>query len=240
MAVPTCLLLLSLVVFGSKTGPQMEAMVGSWWMGVIFWTAMVLLFPFTLGVMALPIVMIITIVSLVRHRRAKLKAEERAQEVASRVQAERLRRAREETERAAEQKRRREQARQKKQRRENRRRKAERERFEREEEERTREEARRAKENSKSSRSEGNRRGPGGQSQNRYGPTQPNVRSAHEVLGVVSNASEDEIVAAYRKLAQMYHPDRVSGLGPEFSELAERRMKEINAAYAQLRPQRKR
>jgi DnaJ-domain-containing protein 1 len=32
----------------------------------------------------------------------------------------------------------------------------------------------------------------------------------------------------------MYHPDKVAGLGPEFGELAERRMKEINAAYAEL------
>jgi DnaJ-domain-containing protein 1 len=32
----------------------------------------------------------------------------------------------------------------------------------------------------------------------------------------------------------MYHPDRVSGLGPEFAEIAERKMKQINAAYEEL------
>ena len=55
-------------------------------------------------------------------------------------------------------------------------------------------------------------------------------------LGVAPNASAEEVVAAYRKLAQKHYPDKVADLGPEFRELAERRMKEINAAYAQLKP----
>lgn len=59
--------------------------------------------------------------------------------------------------------------------------------------------------------------------------------SAREILGVGPVASEEEIVVAYRKMARLYHPDRVEGLGPEFKELAERRMKEINAAYKELR-----
>ncbi len=59
--------------------------------------------------------------------------------------------------------------------------------------------------------------------------------SAWEILGVGPGASEEEIVVAYRKMARLYHPDRVEGLGPEFKELAERRMKEINAAYKELR-----
>ena len=62
----------------------------------------------------------------------------------------------------------------------------------------------------------------------------PDAGSAREVLGVGPDASQDEILTAYRKMARQYHPDRVEGLGPEFKELAERRMKEINAAYAEL------
>ena len=65
-------------------------------------------------------------------------------------------------------------------------------------------------------------------------PGSPDARSAREALGVGPDASDDEILAAYRKMARMYHPDRVEGLGPEFKELAERRMKEINAAYAKI------
>jgi curved DNA-binding protein CbpA len=33
----------------------------------------------------------------------------------------------------------------------------------------------------------------------------------------------------------MYHPDKVAGLAPEFQVLAEKRMKEINAAYELLK-----
>ena len=36
-------------------------------------------------------------------------------------------------------------------------------------------------------------------------------------------------------MAQMYHPDKVTGMGPEVREAAEKRMKAINAAYEQLR-----
>jgi len=73
----------------------------------------------------------------------------------------------------------------------------------------------------------------GGQRPSRE-PARPAPRSAREVLGVGPEASGEEILAAYRKMARMYHPDRVEGLGPEFSELAERRMKEINAAYREI------
>lgn len=57
----------------------------------------------------------------------------------------------------------------------------------------------------------------------------------YTVLGVSPNASLDEIAAAYRKMAQMYHPDKVAALAPEFRELAEKRMKAINTAYEQLK-----
>jgi preprotein translocase subunit Sec63 len=59
-------------------------------------------------------------------------------------------------------------------------------------------------------------------------------RSPHEVLGVPQRASEEEITSAYRRLVQQYHPDRVADMAPEFREVAERRMKEINAAYEEL------
>ncbi|MBQ4088679.1 MAG: DnaJ domain-containing protein [Clostridia bacterium] len=47
-------------------------------------------------------------------------------------------------------------------------------------------------------------------------------------LGINSNASEDEIKSAYRKLAKKYHPD-VNGGSAE----AEAKMKEINEAYSE-------
>ena len=62
----------------------------------------------------------------------------------------------------------------------------------------------------------------------------PRISSAYSVLNVPSNASKEDITSAYKKLAQQYHPDKVAGLASEFSELAEKRMKEINAAYQEL------
>jgi DnaJ-domain-containing protein 1 len=62
------------------------------------------------------------------------------------------------------------------------------------------------------------------------GPTR-----AHQVLGVPLGASRQEISQAYRKLAFMHHPDRVAGIGLEAREYSEERMKELNAAYAELR-----
>ncbi len=59
--------------------------------------------------------------------------------------------------------------------------------------------------------------------------------SPYAILKVSPNASPDEVTAAYRKMAQLYHPDKVADLGPEFHELAERRMKAINIAAAKLR-----
>jgi DnaJ-domain-containing protein 1 len=52
-----------------------------------------------------------------------------------------------------------------------------------------------------------------------------------EVLGVLPTASVDEIKSAYRERLRLYHPDRVQGLGKEFGEIAERKMKELNLAY---------
>ena len=51
-------------------------------------------------------------------------------------------------------------------------------------------------------------------------------RSPYEVLGVPMSATDDQIKAAYRKLAKKYHPDLNGG-----SAAAEAKMKEINEAY---------
>lgn len=55
------------------------------------------------------------------------------------------------------------------------------------------------------------------------------MRDPYEVLGIPQGASDDEIKAAYRKLAKKYHPD-VNGGSAE----AEVKMKEVNEAYSIL------
>ncbi len=59
--------------------------------------------------------------------------------------------------------------------------------------------------------------------------------NAYGVLGLKPGASQEEIKSAYRKLSMQYHPDKVLHLGEEFRAIAEEKMKEINAAYRQLR-----
>jgi len=76
---------------------------------------------------------------------------------------------------------------------------------------------------------------PTGSSQHDTPIIDPKVKAAYEVLGVSVNSSEEQLVSAYRNMAKMYHPDRLANLAPEFIELAEERMKEINAAYATLK-----
>jgi DnaJ-domain-containing protein 1 len=63
------------------------------------------------------------------------------------------------------------------------------------------------------------------------------LATALKTLGVAQAAGAEEISAAYRKLAQTHHPDKVTKLKPELREYSEQRMKEINAAYALLRHQ---
>lgn len=65
--------------------------------------------------------------------------------------------------------------------------------------------------------------------------SQERERTPYEILGVASDASADEIRAAYQALVRQYHPDRVASMASEFREVAERRTKEINAAYTQLK-----
>ncbi|MGA7414507.1 MAG: DUF4236 domain-containing protein, partial [Bryobacteraceae bacterium] len=69
-----------------------------------------------------------------------------------------------------------------------------------------------------------------------HAPPQVSEREeAAKVLGIKCDAGIEEVATAYRNLAQMYHPDKVASLAPEFQALADRKMKEINLAYALLK-----
>ena len=63
------------------------------------------------------------------------------------------------------------------------------------------------------------------------------MRDPYQVLGIPSTATDEEVKKAYRNLARKYHPDNYHDNPLE--DLAQERMKEINAAYETIRNQRK-
>lgn len=52
-----------------------------------------------------------------------------------------------------------------------------------------------------------------------------------KILDLKGKVTIKDIKKNYRELSKKYHPDRVSNLGIEFSEIADKKMKEINEAY---------
>ncbi|MBQ9515377.1 MAG: DnaJ domain-containing protein [Ruminococcus sp.] len=63
------------------------------------------------------------------------------------------------------------------------------------------------------------------------------MNNPYEVLGISPNATDEEVKHAYRELAKKYHPDNYAD--NPLSDLAEQKMKEINAAYDEICESRK-
>lgn len=51
------------------------------------------------------------------------------------------------------------------------------------------------------------------------------------ILDVPEDASQEQIIEAYKRKIRQYHPDKVAQMGMEIQELAERKSKQINSAY---------
>lgn len=57
---------------------------------------------------------------------------------------------------------------------------------------------------------------------------------AYKALGISSDATDDEVRRAYKKMALKYHPDRVATLGADVREAAQKKFQEINNAKERI------
>lgn len=62
--------------------------------------------------------------------------------------------------------------------------------------------------------------------------------SAYAVLEISPNATNDEVKAAYRRMAMKNHPDKVATLGPDVQKAAEEKFRKIQEAYDTIKKQR--
>jgi DnaJ like chaperone protein len=64
------------------------------------------------------------------------------------------------------------------------------------------------------------------------------TESAYKILEIPTNATDDEIKKAYRKMAMKYHPDKVRGLGEQHEKSANEKFIKVQEAYEQIKKER--
>ena len=62
--------------------------------------------------------------------------------------------------------------------------------------------------------------------------------SAYAVLEISPSATNDEVKAAYRRMAMKNHPDKVATLGPEVQKAAAEKFRKVQEAYETIKKQR--
>lgn len=62
--------------------------------------------------------------------------------------------------------------------------------------------------------------------------------SDYKVLGIDSNATDEDIKKAYRQMAIRYHPDKVAAMGEEYQKGAQEKFQKIQEAYENIKKQR--
>ncbi len=66
-------------------------------------------------------------------------------------------------------------------------------------------------------------------------PPKSSPINCYQTLGLSASCTKEEASAKYRQLAMAYHPDRVNHLAPEFQQLANNKLREINQAYEEIK-----
>jgi DnaJ like chaperone protein len=64
------------------------------------------------------------------------------------------------------------------------------------------------------------------------------LNSAYKVLEITTEATDEEVKAAYRKMAVKYHPDKVAHLGDDIQVAAKEKFQQLSAAYEEIKKQR--
>ncbi len=62
--------------------------------------------------------------------------------------------------------------------------------------------------------------------------------SAYAVLEISSSATDEEVKAAYRRMAMKHHPDKVATLGQDVQKAAEEKFRKIQEAYETIKKER--
>ena len=62
--------------------------------------------------------------------------------------------------------------------------------------------------------------------------------SAYTVLEISPSATDDDVRAAYSRMAMKYHPDRVSTLGEDVKQAAAKKFQQVHDAYETIKKQR--
>jgi DnaJ like chaperone protein len=65
-----------------------------------------------------------------------------------------------------------------------------------------------------------------------------NVDSDYKILGIESNATDEEVKKAYRKMAVAFHPDKVAAMGEEYQKGAKEKFQQIQDAYEAIKKRR--
>jgi DnaJ like chaperone protein len=64
------------------------------------------------------------------------------------------------------------------------------------------------------------------------------LNSAYKVLEISTEATDEDVKAAYRKMAVKYHPDKVAHLGDDVQTAAKEKFQQLSAAYEEIKKQR--